>query len=120
MSATTMEGVRDLRAPDPLDVIRDSLAKITEPGRPVLSIVRRAFEITGIEAETILSPSREPAVCWVRFAVVLAAHRAQLSYAQIGRTLRRDHSTIMHAANRARELMQADDGFAALVEVLTP
>lgn len=117
MSGAT--AIMEVAGADPLAAIRQRLRDIAEPGRPILSIVHRAAEVTGIAADVLLSPSRDAPVCWVRFAIMLAACRTA-SQARVGRAIGRDHTSVIHGVKRARELVQTDPAFAMLVDVLVP
>lgn len=101
-----------------VDAIRARLADLAEPGRPILSVVRKAAAITGVPVSDILSPSRQAAICWVRWAVMLAASERH-SFAGIGRALGRDHTTVIAGVKRARGLRAKDVPFALLVEALS-
>lgn len=54
-----------------------------------------------------------------RFAVWKALKDTGTSYAQIGRWFERDHSTIIHGARRATQLMEQDLDYRAKVLTLT-
>lgn len=67
----------------------------------------------------LLSPCREKDVVEARWAVMYAARQARCSYPSIARALYlKDHTTVIHGVERARELMIADLAYAALVNDL--
>jgi len=53
-----------------------------------------------------------------RFAVCLVSSEQGHSYPMIGRVMGRDHSSVIHAARRAREMMARDPQYAHMVERL--
>ena len=74
-------------------------------------IVRRAVhEVarqTGLPARLIMSPTRIKEAATARQEAMCRAHDAGCSYAQIGRHMRRDHTTIMHGVRVARKRREA-------------
>lgn len=83
-----------------------------QPMRHILEAVCEAF---GFQARQIRGEQRDQGMCFARFAFVLLARREGYTYPRIGRFLHRDHSTAIHAARRAKELVAADDGYALCV-----
>jgi chromosomal replication initiation ATPase DnaA len=64
--------------------------------------------------EEIVSKSCAQTVYVPRCAIaLLARERLKLSYPEIGRFMKRDHSTIMHACERGRRLLAEEADFAA-------
>lgn len=77
--------------------------------------INRAAEITGFAREDILGGSRRADVVRVRFAIIyVATRRTTRSYSALGRILKRDHSTIIHAEEQALRLVETDLEFARL------
>lgn len=79
---------------------QDDLAMIGTKTAPRVTVRQIAAEVcshTGNSVQAVLGRSRVPHVCRVRELVCYIAHRRGLTLSQIGRALRRDHSTIKHA-----------------------
>lgn len=111
---------------DPLKVqgIRQRLAEVDDgfialPGN-LMAILQLAAAVTDVPPEDIVSASRHPSVCWVRFAVIhAAASGGKRKLSAIGRALGgRDHSTIAYGLGRARHLAASDPAFRHLCEML--
>lgn len=67
---------------------------------PRITVRQIAVEVcshTGNSVHAVFGRSRAAHVCRVRELVCYIAHRRGLTLSQIGRALRRDHSTIKHA-----------------------
>lgn len=76
------------------------LATIGTKTAPRVTVRQIAAEVcthTGNSVHAVMGRSRVPHVCRVRELVCYIAHRRGLTLSQIGRALRRDHSTIKHA-----------------------
>lgn len=85
------------------DDIAACRAIASQPIGAVARIMREVFEATGITAEEIRSQSRERHIVRARQLVMYAAHKTTaMSLHQIGKAVRRDHSTVMHGI-RAEE-----------------
>lgn len=79
---------------------QDDLATIGPKTTPRITVRQIAAEVcshTGNSVHAVLGRSRAAHVCRVRELVCYIAHRRGLTLSQIGRALRRDHSTIKHA-----------------------
>lgn len=86
---------------------------------PVTRIVFAASQLTGLDPVLIVSNRREPQVVRVRDAVAWVAREATTrSYPEIGRALRRDHSSVLTAVKRADELRRRDAEFRSLTDRL--
>lgn len=82
----------------------------------VLVVVGRFYRVTPDE---ILSPSRKGPLIWPRqVAMYLATLTTNKSLLQLGRSFRRDHTSIIHARNKARRAVEGDARFADEVEIL--
>lgn len=78
---------------------------------PILDAVAIAFHVTLGE---LLGEKRSNRLSAARFAASrLISMNLKMSTAQIGRTLKRDHTTIMHALVRARGLLDHDADWTA-------
>ncbi len=67
-----------------------------------LRVVSMAFRL---KPHVVVSNSRMRSIARARFATCLLAHElADKSYPQIGKALKRNHSTILHAVREARKL----------------
>lgn len=77
----------------------------------ILEAVAKSFHVT---ADDLKSASRHTRHTIPRFAACLMLREeGRMSYPQIGRMLGgRDHSTIIYAVRRARQLLLDDPGFA--------
>lgn len=76
------------------------LATIATRTAPRITVRQIAVEVcshTGNSVHAVFGRSRAAHVCRVRELVCYIAHRRGLTLSQIGRALRRDHSTIKHA-----------------------
>lgn len=82
-----------------------------------LDVVDAAAALCDVTPAMIIGPRRGAAISWVRFGVVHVARRYH-GLSAIGRVLRRDHSTILHAERRAIDLIEIDPAFAAYVRKL--
>lgn len=80
--------------------------------------IERASVVTGYKVDVLRGPSRDPAVCRARFAVMYAMRAHGLSLPAIGNVLRRHHTTILSGLRRGDTLAVRDDGFLTLVEAL--
>ena len=75
----------------------EAAAASTAPRVTVRQIAAEVCAQTGNSVIAVMGRSRAPHVCRVRELVCYIAHRRGLTLSQIGRALRRDHSTIKHA-----------------------
>ncbi len=82
----------------------------------VLDIVTRHFAVRGAE---LRAQARTPRVSTPRqIAMYLLREHCDLSYPQIGRVLRRHHTTVMHGCQRIADLREANPGLGATVSML--
>jgi len=71
----------------------------------ILALVEHNF---GIAREEIVSKSRKGVTTWARqVAMYLARHHTLHSLEEIGKTLGRDHATVIHAFQKVKEAMEA-------------
>lgn len=81
-----------------------------------LPTIRAAADYFGVPFEGVFGSCRERPFVLARFAVAyVMREREGQSYPQIGRRLKRDHSSILHGHRQARDLMRRDPDFAAFV-----
>jgi len=83
--------------------------------RNILSnLVEAAAEAFGVTAYQLYSARRHKPVCRARFACYwLAAVRHNLSLHQIGKPMRKDHTSVLHGIRRARDLYEHDADWRA-------
>lgn len=80
------------------------------------NIVGLVSEETGVEVQFILGESRVPRISRARQMVMfIAREQTELSFPRIARSLRRDHSTVMHGVRTIYDQSYTDDN---LVESL--
>ena len=88
----------------------------------VLAVVAEEF---GITPQMILAPNREAKVVIARHvAAALLRRLSMMSLKQIGRHMRRDHTSILHGIRRVEALAAVDPDFAArlnrLADTISP
>lgn len=81
-------------------------------------VLARATELTGVSRGEIVGPLRQLRFARVRFAIAYVLRNRGLSWAQIGRRMNRDHTTVISAYRRAVEEIATDPDFARLVRSL--
>lgn len=80
------------------------------------ALIAAASEFFGLRYEDFSSRSREIRMVKARAAVTyVMRERDGVSYPTIGRRLKRDHTTIIHAHQRAHAWMDSDQHFAEFV-----
>jgi chromosomal replication initiator protein len=73
---------------------------------------RASAQVFGVQVADILGRRRTRNVARARFAATwIARRRSGLSYPVLGRILGRDHSSVIHACQRAVRLFRADAAF---------
>lgn len=125
-----IDGALDIAAADPL-VARLGLSRqdllaisiVLQRARcadwSIDGIVRWVAAETGVPRRDILSPLRDARTYRARALVAWGARRSlRRSFPQIGRSLDRDHSSIMEAIRRAEQFRQTDDAFRDLADRL--
>lgn len=76
--------------------------------------LRNVSAVFGFSIRELKSPCRNRKLAYARFAACLIMReKGCKSYTEIGRFLKRDHSSIIHACQRANELIANDPGFAS-------
>lgn len=88
------------------------------PKHTVSRIIDAAVRATFFKRQDIIGGSRHRSLVWVRHAVCFLAIESGNSYSATGRVLDRDHSTIIHAQQKAIELTARDSKFADLVNAI--
>lgn len=81
---------------------RLQLAGDTGAEARVRQIAGEACSIAGITLARLISTDRTPSVSKIRDAVAFKAHAEGIASTQIGRALKRDHSSILSAIRRER------------------
>jgi chromosomal replication initiator protein len=80
-------------------------------------IVDAAAQEFGVRAEELLARNRRPEVARARQVAMYLAHElGRESSAEIGRELRRDHSTVLHAIKRVEAELPHDLGLQSAVD----
>jgi len=88
---------------------------------PISTLIRKAADLTGIPEADIIGTNRAAHLVRVRSAIVYAARTsANHGYSEIARVMRRDHSSIIVAEERAHRLIDIDPEFARLCGRLLP
>lgn len=81
-------------------------------------IVLVGSEMFNIHPDVIYGDNRTAFICRARFGIYMALHLRGASKTQVGRIMRRDHSTIIHGLTRAERMMEKDDAFKRVVNGL--
>lgn len=89
--------------------------------RRITRVIDKAALLSGVPALRICSRRRNDRLCKVRYACFLVLRREpDLTLSEIGEAFGgRDHGTVIHGIYRARQLLQRDTWFAALVHKLS-
>ena len=81
-------------------------------------IVLAGSRMFNIHPDVIYGDDRTAFVCRARFGLYMALHLRGASKSQVGRIMRRDHSTVIHGLTRAERMMEKDDAFKRVVNKL--
>ena len=81
-------------------------------------IVLVGSEMFNIHPDVIYGDNRTAFICRARFGLYMALHLRGASKSQIGRIMRRDHSTVIHGITRAETMMEEDASFKRVVNEL--
>ena len=81
-------------------------------------IVLVGSEMFNIHPDVIYEDNRTAFICRARFGLYMALHLRGANKSQIGRIMRRDHSTIIHRITRAEGMMKEDAAFRRIVNEL--
>ena len=85
----------------------------------VQDLIDETARIFSLKSAEITGPSRQSYVARARFALCAALRERGASYPQIGKWLGgRDHTTIIHAVERARYIAERDQRYASAIERL--
>lgn len=87
------------------------------PAFTLRQLMLAACKVSGVTEDRLCGEERRRPIVTVRQAMAIAG-RTEFSASRIGRMLRRDHSTILHAQDRAQERM-GEPNFADLVARIT-
>jgi len=89
------------------------------PGRTLKAVIRNAAQGFGVEIEQMVGKDRSPFIVRPRFAASLVLYELGHSFNTIGRALGgRDHSTVRHGVNRARDIAASDPSYSAAIDAL--
>lgn len=91
-----LDDLRRMRAFLDAEIAREEHLLATGAG----PIIYAAADLYGVSIDQVLSTSEEIHVVRARQAAAWLMHRQGLSYPQIGRALKRHHTTMMHAVRR--------------------
>lgn len=84
--------------------------------------VARVFEslekLTGISRKQVCGKERTQHIFLARAAAVLAMRANGMSYGEIGKTINRDHTSVINAERRGTQQMQRNNTYAELVKNL--
>lgn len=80
----------------------------------VVRLIAATSRMTGLPREHITGPARQRDLHKARAAICHVARKRGRSLNQIGRSLNRDHSTILSACNAAPSFINEDPEFAWL------
>lgn len=81
--------------------------------------LRKASGLACASVSELLSQRRHGHLVRVRWACYLVLINRGNTYPQAGSTMKKDHTTIIHGVKKARELMETDSEFRAMVGALT-
>lgn len=81
-------------------------------------VIDKASELFLVHRRDILGPYRYSFLMPARFALCKALRERGMSYPHIGRVMNRDHSTVIHAVERAEYTMERDPSYAAKIQTL--
>ena len=91
---------------DPSDIDRARVISLRLPAK-TSALMREWSEACGIPLDVLLGPSREAWVVESRQGLMwVLRHRLGLSYPEIGRAVKRDHTTVLHGV-KAEERRRA-------------
>lgn len=89
------------------------------PRYPKYNFLERVEIVTGVPIGQLRLSSRHKEICRLRQAVAHVMHDTLgRSYGEIGISLNRNHSTIIHGVNQSRQLISKCDRHRALVDSL--
>lgn len=78
-------------------------------------LIRTCATMFNVPPRDLISDSRLAVFIPARFALYKALRLRGMSFAQIGRMLKRDHKTVRYGIDRATYMMQRDSDYAAKV-----
>lgn len=81
--------------------IEEARAIAAQPGRAaVLRAIRDVSAQSGVPVGAIMGHDRRPRIVAARHLAMRVAHYAGVSFAEIGRVMGRDHTSVMHAVRK--------------------
>lgn len=80
--------------------VSDRVYEAASKKRLVREIMRDVAQETGVPVHTLCGASRSAHHVVARWEVMARARKAGWSYPQIGRQIKRDHTTVMHACKK--------------------
>lgn len=81
-------------------------------------LVLAGSKMFNIHPDVIYGDNRTAFICRARFGLYMALYLRGASKSQIGRIMRRDHTTVIHGITRAEWIMERDDSFKGVVNKL--
>ncbi len=79
---------------------------------PIRQIIRKAAALTGLRTDEILSACKQRPLPYVRFGIVWVARRQDRPCTAIARVFGQDHTSVIYAERRARDLIENNPEFA--------
>lgn len=89
-----------------------------ERGFSVARVFENLEKLTGITRKQVCGKERTQHIFLGRAAAVLAMRANGMSYGEIGKTISRDHTSVINAERRATQQMNRNHTYAALVKKL--
>lgn len=75
------------------------------------SIIKIACSLLYVPLSELLSSAINDKIVKIRFCVYIVARKNNFSYAAIGRSLKRHHTTVMYGVRSATHLIECDESF---------
>jgi chromosomal replication initiation ATPase DnaA len=85
---------------------------------PASEIIRFAARVTRTSTPEIMGAAKHRSIVQVRWAIIYALRRQGKSVSEIGRIMKRDHTSVLYAFSRIDTLRKVDDHLDALCNVL--
>jgi chromosomal replication initiator protein len=97
------------------------LKTMTAPGKlRIDNILRTVADYYGVECEGVVSKSKSKTLTHSRHVAMFLIRRlTEHSLPEIGRSLNRDHTVVLHGVRRIEALLQSDEKLKADIELLS-
>lgn len=84
--------------------------------RRTLTAIDQASKLFEVPARDLVGKCRLPSIIRARFALIASLYEAcETSYPEIGRLLRRDHTSVLNGHRKAIKMAEADSDYAAAI-----